>query len=69
MKENKCEGCVYDLTDRHAKDKEEFEIILDNCLACKRAMKEEYQDKFLDLYRTKEENIILKGGKYNVYKH
>ena len=51
MAENICKGCKYDLTDRVITDQEEFNIILDNCCACKRAMLEEYQDEFLDLYK------------------
>ena len=51
MKENKCKGCVYDLTDRVETDVENFNVILDNCCSCKRAMKEEYKDSFADLYK------------------
>lgn len=55
MAGNKCKGCIYDLIDRVVTDKEIFNNILDNCSNCKRAMLEEYQDKFQDLYKTKEE--------------
>ena len=54
IKENKCKGCKYDLTDRTVTDKEVFNTILDMCSACKRGVLEEYQDKFLDLYTTEE---------------
>lgn len=53
MEENKCKGCIYDLTDGVETDVEKFNIILDNCCACKRAMLEEYQDNFQDLYKSK----------------
>ena len=52
MEENKCKGCIYDLTDRIVTDKEVFNTILDNCCACKRGMLEEYQDDFPDLYKS-----------------
>lgn len=51
VEENKCKGCVYDLTDRVETDVEKFNVILDNCCSCKRAMKEEYKDSFADLYK------------------
>ena len=54
MAENKCKGCIYDITDETKTDKEKFNTILDMCCACKRGVTEEYQDKFLDLYKTKE---------------
>lgn len=50
MAGDKCKGCKYDLTNKNITDKEMFDNILDNCSACKRAMLEEYQDKFQDLY-------------------
>lgn len=53
MEENKCKGCIYDLTGRTVTDKEAFNTILDNCCECKRAMLEEYQDRFQDLYKNK----------------
>lgn len=52
MCENICKGCIYDLTDRVETDAEKFNIILDNCCACKRAMLGEYQDDFPDLYKS-----------------
>lgn len=52
MEKNICKGCIYDLTDRVVTDKEVFNNILDNCCDCKRAMLEEYQDRFPDLYKS-----------------
>ena len=53
MEENICKGCIYDLTDRVVTDKEVFNTMLDNCCSCKRGMKEECQDGFPDLYKSK----------------
>ena len=39
----------------YLRNKETFNTILDNCCDCKRAMLEEYQDRFQDLYKTAEE--------------
>ena len=54
MTGDKCKGCKYDLTDRVVTDKEIFNNILDNCSACRRAMLEDYQYEFQDLYTTKD---------------
>lgn len=51
MYENKCEGCIYDLSNKNAINKETFNNILDNCCNCKRAILKEYQDEFPDLYK------------------
>lgn len=55
MKVNECKGCIYDLTDRVETDVEKFNIILDNCCACKRGKKEEYRDGCPDLYKAIED--------------
>lgn len=54
MKENECKGCIYDLTDRVVTDKEAFNIIMDKCSCCKRAVIEAYKHKLEDLYQGKE---------------
>lgn len=55
MSRNECDGCIYDLIDDDVNAEERFDIILSNCCVCKRAMKEEYRDKYLDLYKVKED--------------
>lgn len=55
MKENECKGCIYDVEYNDiATNKEKFNKILDNCCNCKRAMQEEYKNRFADLYKAKE---------------
>lgn len=48
--EEKCKGCIYNLTDTTKTDVEKLSIFLDNCCSCKRAMIEEYQGVYSDLY-------------------
>ena len=55
MKENECKGCIYDVEYNDiATNEEKFNKILDNCCNCKRAMQEEYKNRFADLYKAKE---------------
>lgn len=46
-----CKGCVYDLN-KKTMTVEEF---LDTCCVCKRAMLDDFKDKFKDMYRSKED--------------
>lgn len=55
MEENICKGCIYDITAMTEIDVEKFNSVLDNCLACKRAVFEELQDDYLDMYKPMEE--------------
>ena len=52
MSENKCKGCIYDLTNKIISSEERLKHFIDNCCSCKRCMKEEYQDMFSDLYES-----------------
>ena len=57
MKENICEGCIYDV-DRIKNDVEKYNV-LENCLHCKRDKKEEYRDKYPDLYDSNEQHNFM----------
>lgn len=49
---NKCKGCIYDSADGVAPEKV-IKNLVDYCAHCKRAIREEYQDSFEDLYTGK----------------